>query len=366
MEFCCFNPFSWPRVLARPESWPYPNGEFDPVEGHDFYRAQVDQLILAEECGFDWIGVGEDHMTAYGLTPNPSLVLAIVAHRTHRVKIAIMGLPLPLLNPIRAAEETAMLDVISGGRLVVGMIRGVPQNYAAYNVEPNESRGRFDEASQLMMKAWTETETFAWDGTYYKFPAVSIWPRPLQHPHPPVIYSANSIESGVAGAKRRGRIGTIHLYNRNALEQVKAVIAAYKHQAHADGWDPEPSQFLVGFETCIADTDEEARRLFAPAIAYRYNVLSGTFNQQKRELARGKPGYGLSPTEENPPTLEERIAHGLVLCGSPETVVEQIAYHRDNLGIGVVALQLQVGNLPDDVVRRGMQLFHDRVLPRFR
>jgi alkanesulfonate monooxygenase SsuD/methylene tetrahydromethanopterin reductase-like flavin-dependent oxidoreductase (luciferase family) len=323
-------------------------------------------LVYAEECGFDWVGLGDDHMTAYSLTPNPALILSILGYLTRRVKLAIMGLPLPILNPLRAAEECAMLDVISGGRLVVGFIRGVPQNYAAYNIEPNESRERFDEASRLIVKAWTDPEIFSWQGKYYNFPAVSLWPVPLQKPHPPLVYSANSTESAVVGAKNRAMIGTIHLYNRNAIQMIKDVIAAYREQARSDGWVPAADRFLIGLQTCIADSDEEAQRLLAPALDYQYNVLSGTFNAQKREIARTKPGYGQSPVEDRPPTLEERLANRIVLCGSPQTVVGQLRNLRDELGVGVVSMQFQVGNIDDGPVRAGMKLFCDQVLPCFR
>ena len=113
MLFCCFNPIPWPNVPERPSAWPYPNRHFDPDWAHTYYRSQIEQLRFAEECGFDWVGLGEDHMTAYSLTPNPALIVSIVGYLTQRVKLAIMGLPLPLLNPIRAAEECATMSSLT-------------------------------------------------------------------------------------------------------------------------------------------------------------------------------------------------------------------------------------------------------------
>ena len=366
MQFCCFNPIPWPRVSKRPEKWPYPNQLFDPQFAHAYYKSQIEQFLLAEKCGFDWIGLGEDHMTAYSLTPNPNLILAILAYHTTKVKLAILGIPLPLLNPIRVAEECAMLDVISGGRLIAGFIRGVPQNYAAYNVEPDESRARFEEASQLIIKAWTEPDVFSWQGIYYNFPTVSLWPRPLQKPYPSLIYSANSETSAIVGAKQRAIIGTIHLYERHALQRIEKNISAYKEQAQKDGWEPPPDRFLIGLQTCIAKTDAEAQRLLEPALDYQFNILSGTYNKQKREIARTKKGYGFSPVEENPPSLDERLAYRIVLCGSPRTVIEQIENLRAYLGVGVISLHFQVGNIDDAAVGQGMRLFRDQVLPHFR
>jgi alkanesulfonate monooxygenase SsuD/methylene tetrahydromethanopterin reductase-like flavin-dependent oxidoreductase (luciferase family) len=118
-----------------------------------------------------------------------------------------------------------MLDVMSNGRLIVGLIRGVPQTYAAYNFDPNESRGRFDEAVQLIVKAWTDPTFFDWRSRYYDFPAVSIWPRPVQKPYPPWVFSANSLESAIIGAKYGAIIGAIHLYTRDSLERISASVS---------------------------------------------------------------------------------------------------------------------------------------------
>ena len=366
LRFCCFNPIPWPRLRRRPERFPFPNADFDPVFAHDYFRSQIEQLIFAEQADFDWVALGEDHMTAYGLTPNPNLLLSIVAHATTRVKLAIFGAPLPLLNPLRVAEECSMLDVISNGRLVVGFIRGVPQNYAAYNVEPDESRERFSEAAALIVKAWTTREPFSWNGRFYRFPVVSIWPLPVQQPHPPLLFSANSAESAVVGARQRAMIGAIHLYTRDSIQRVATAIDAYKAQARIDGWDATPDRFVLGLQTCIASTDADAERLMEPALRYQYEVLSGTYDAEKRAIARTKPGYGASPVEEHPPSLAERLALGIVLCGSPARVVDQIHQLRERLGIGVLSMQFQIGNLSEDVAREGMRLFQAHVAPHFR
>lgn len=364
MKFCCFNPMPWKNLSERPRVWPFPNDEFDPKLCETLYSSYIEQLVFAEECGFDWVGLGEDHMTAYSVTPNPNLILAILSQRTRRVRLAILGCPLPLHNPIRTAEECAMLDILSGGRLVVGFIRGVPQNYAAYNVDPNESRERFAEANDLILKSWTADEIFEWSGKYYNFPTVSLWPTPLQKP-PPIVYSANSETSAIYAAQRRATIGAIHLYNRNALELVKKAYNAYRTEASDARWQPEADRFLLGLQTCIAETDEEARKSLEPALDYQYNVLSGTYNAEKRRIA-AQTGYGLSPVEENPPTLDERLAYGIVLCGSPQTVIDQIEQLHDELGAGIISMHFQVGNISDATVRKGMQLFSDFVLPHFR
>lgn len=365
MKFCFFNPIPWPDLSRRPDRWPFPTDEFDPERCERLYRENIDQLVFAEECGFDWIGVGEDHMTAYGVVPNPLLILSVVAQRTKKVRLAVLGCPLPLLNPIRVAEELAMVDVLSNGRLIAGFIRGVPQNYAAYNVPPAESRGRFAEADALIRKAWTERDIFAWKGEFYDFPTVSIWPRPVQQPHPTVLYSANSETSAVFAAERQALIGAIHLYSRDAMDAVARSAAAYRARSQELGHTPVPEHLLVGFSTCIAESDAQARDLLGPALDYQYNVLSGTYNAEKRRIAAQEPGYGFSPVEEHPPTLDERIERGMVLCGSPKTVIEQIHAARERVGLGVISMHMQVGNMANDDVLSSMRWFHKGVREAF-
>ncbi|GAB5496082.1 MAG: hypothetical protein Phyf2KO_11620 [Phycisphaerales bacterium] len=258
-----------------------------------------------------------------------------------------------------------MIDVLSGGRLVAGFIRGVPQNYAAYNVNPAESRSRFAEADELIRKAWTHKGTFSWKSEWYDFPTVSIWPKPMQEPHPTIVYSANSEPSALFAAERKANIGAIHIYSRNTLDTIESSVNVYRQHASEHGWSPSPDHLLVGFQTCIAESDREAHDLLEPALDYQYNVLSGTYNAEKRQIAKSEPGYGFSPVEEDPPSLDERIERGMVLCGSPETVIKQIEAVHNRLGIGVLSMHMQVGNMCDQAVRNGMSLFAQRVRPAF-
>ena len=221
MKFCCFTPVPWPHLDRRPDAWPFPSDTFDARACAQLYDEAIEHLVDAEACGFDWVGLGEDHMTAYGLTPNPLQILSVVAARTSRVRLVTMGCPLPLLNPIRVAEELATLDVLSRGRVIAGLIRGVPQNYAAYNVDPDESRARFSEGLELVEKAWSSPEVFAWESEHYTFPSVSLWPRPWQTPRPELLLSANSETSARFGAQKRAMIAAIHLYNLDALDRVR-------------------------------------------------------------------------------------------------------------------------------------------------
>jgi len=166
---------------------------FDPRRAHHMYNDFMDELEFAAECGFDAVCVNEHHSNGYGLMPSPNLIASALSRRTTDTALCVMGNSLALYNPpTRVAEEFAMIDVMSNGRLVAGMMRGTGNEYVTYNVNPSESRERFAEAVSLIRRCWTELEPFGWEGKYYQNRTVSIWPRPVQQPHPLVRISLHA------------------------------------------------------------------------------------------------------------------------------------------------------------------------------
>jgi alkanesulfonate monooxygenase SsuD/methylene tetrahydromethanopterin reductase-like flavin-dependent oxidoreductase (luciferase family) len=145
----------------------------------------LQEFQYADRLGFDLLTFNEHHSKEYNLDSAPNLIASYLVATTQRAKILPTGAILPIHNPLRIAEEYAMLDVISGGRIIAGFERGGITNYLAYSV-PLEEKARFEEAWDLIIKAWTTHEPFAWNGKYYHFNSVSIWPRPHTHPHPPI------------------------------------------------------------------------------------------------------------------------------------------------------------------------------------
>src|SRR6266851_691838 len=202
---------SWPFLPAdfaqkHDSAWVWlSNDLYDPVKGHDLYQSYIDTLALADDLGFDGICVNEHHQNAYGLMPSPNLIAAALTQRTKRAKIVVIGNALPLYNPpLRVAEEFAMLDVMSGGRLVAGMVIGGGPEYFSYQVNPTYARERFHEALDLIVKAWTTPGPFTWNSKHYYFRYVNPWPRPIQQPHPPIwIPGVGSLETIEFVAQRR-------------------------------------------------------------------------------------------------------------------------------------------------------------------
>ena len=156
------------------------------------YRNSMETVQLAEELGFDSVWIAEHHFTDYGLVPNTLQFLAAAAAMTERVRLGAAVVVSPLHNPIRIAEEAAFVDVLSGGRLDLGLGRGYqPSEYAAFGMSMEQSRARFSESTDFLRKAFTSTEPFDWEGEFYKGEGICILPQPLQQPTPPTTSRRN-------------------------------------------------------------------------------------------------------------------------------------------------------------------------------
>src|SRR5574342_256314 len=186
MQFFYFHLMPWPHLprdfdRAYDSAWvTLPNRLYDPKKGHRLYNEYLDELEYAERLGFDGLGVNEHHQNAYGTMPSPNLMAAALIRRTQRAKIAVLGNAIPLRDhPLRVAEEVAMLDVMSGGRIISGFVRGIGCEYLSLGVNPSYSRERFFEAHELILRAWTEDGPFSYEGKHYRAvpPAYSseIW-----------------------------------------------------------------------------------------------------------------------------------------------------------------------------------------------
>jgi alkanesulfonate monooxygenase SsuD/methylene tetrahydromethanopterin reductase-like flavin-dependent oxidoreductase (luciferase family) len=372
MKFSFFHLMPYTGLEREARNWPFPNKYFDPQKANEHYRAYVQSMIEAESCGFDWVGCNEHHFSPYGLMANCNIIGGAIAYQTSKAKVAMIGNLIPINNPIRVAEEYAMLDCMTGGRLIAGMMRGIPHEYIAYNIPPSESWGRQREAIELIIKAWTEPEPFGWEGEHFQFRQVSIWPKPFQKPHPPLVLSATTPDSAKFAAEMRAIMGLVLLAD---LPSAKEQIRIYKETARAHGWEPTPEHILIGMHTCIAETDEEAlgwmrsgRDYFGKVLMEGMKTAQQIVLQKSRyyENAESRDRWKARLQKQAEATLEEAIERGTILCGSPETVVKQIKRIHAELGHGIFNFTVKVGDLPDHVVTKGMHLFRDRVWPHVR
>ncbi|NQU70985.1 MAG: LLM class flavin-dependent oxidoreductase [Rhodospirillales bacterium] len=372
MQFNYFHLMPWTDIEETDKDWPVPNRAFVPERATGLYNTYMDTMAYAEECGFDWIGCNEHHFSPYGLMSNCNLVGAVLIQKTKTARIAMLGNLVPLLNPLRVAEEYAMLDVMSGGRLIAGFMRGIPHEYVAYNIPPNESWARLEEATELIIKAWTEPEPFGWEGKFYKYRAVSIWPRPIQQPHPPILMSASSPESARFAAKHHAKMGMVMLTD---LDMARDCIRIYKETAREYGWEPAVDDILVGAHTFVDEDPEVAKKYLGDGLEYFYHVLFGGPRTAQRLVVQGTRYYEEDANRERlaarlaslrQTSINERIENHMVLCGTPDMVIDQIKALHDELGHGVMNINMKIGNIPDDAVLSSMKLWGEHVAPEVR
>lgn len=338
-----------------PTGWPAPGARWEPERGAESVRRAFELYDLAVENGFDMLSVAEHHGGYGSLVPSPTLMAAVLAQRYPDVTIGILGPILPLASPLRVAEEVAMVDVLSGGRTVVGFFRGVPTEYLLYGTPPTETGDMFREAFALVLRCWTEPEVFGWEGRHYRFRTVSTWPRPLQQPHPPIVSGVtNPAAAAWAGANghRLGIFGAVVPPDRAAQ-----CVDAYRAAGGGTGDD----DILYRVRVYVADTDEEAE---ADAAEYELgNMRLLAAPEPERAAAAGKVlaalfGGGGAGHGGPPPRPE--------FCGAPETVIRQLRESRDAVGWGSLDVVATFPRLPYDKARRSLERFATEVLPALR
>ncbi len=375
MQFYFFHLMPWPYLpddfAERHDSaWVWlPNTLYDPARGHDLYKTYIDVLAYADELGFDGVCVNEHHQNAYGLMPSPNVVAGALTQRTKRCKIAVIGNALPLYNPpLRVAEEFAMLDVMSGGRLVAGMVIGGGPEYFSYNINPTHARERFREALDLILKAWTEPGPFVWNSKHYFFRYVNPWPRPLQQPHPPIwIPGAGSAETIEFVAQRRFAYMGIPYFH---LDVFRRVFDQFRDACAKAGYTAAPEQMGWGVPVYVAETDRQAREEFEPHLWYfTKNLLKGIlmsppgYTSAKSAIAMMKNRrFFLSEIK----TWDEIEKGVYAIVGSPETVRQKLEHYQKQLGAGVLLTGCQTGTLRGEMAFKSMELLAREVMPHLR
>jgi len=345
--------------------WPTPSNGYSSDQAQLSMRTALDQFRLADEVGFDWVTVAEHHFGPIGLTPNPMVFAGVLTQVVKRAKIALLGPNIPMLNPVRVAEEFAMLDTITGGRIIAGMLRGTPNEYVTYNTNPSESRGRFEEALQLIRRAWTEPQPFGWEGRYFQYRAISIWPRPVQQPHPPIYMSGSSPESVEFAARNRVSLGLAV----TTLPLASDAARRYRAQARIEGWEAKPDDVLYRLSFHVADSDDQALADFEDSRSRPQRLSPIKMNQELEAVVATTGYYGGDLTKQRARVLQshgidDRIASGQILFGSPDSVLAQIKNIADQMQPGILDLvpAFQVGAR----TLHSIELIGDKVLPRLR
>ena len=329
---------------------------------------EVSQMVLSESLGFDSVWLTEHHYADYGLSSAPTALLATLAARTERVRLGMAVYVLPFHHPLRLAEETATLDILSRGRLNVGLGRGNrPIEFLGHGVPQDESRSRLEEGVEVLLQAWTQ-ERVTFHGRHWHLENVPVYPKPVQRPHPPFAFAVGSPDSLRWAGSKGYPIMSSGLFTplSGALKNRGIYLEALQQAGHTqEAIDALLSRWVYTKHVYVADTDAQARadaegpeRWFLDSYARSISPegLNGV-SEAVRQQAQGA-------VERVRSLRWEQLVEESLFIGSPATLRQRIAELQE-VGVGELLCWMNFGGIPPDKVRRSMRLFADEVLPEF-
>ena len=358
---------------------------FKPERAHLMYNEFLDELEYAADVGFDAICCNEHHSNGYGLMPSPNLIASALARRTQQVPICVMGNSLALYNPpTRVAEEFAMIDCISGGRLIAGFPVGTPMDTCfAYGQNPSLLREKYLEAHDLIMRAWTEPETFSFNGRFNQQRYVNIWPRPIQKPHPPIwIPGGGSVETWRWCAEKDYVYSYLSYYGYKAG---MATMQGFWEEMKSLGKEPNP--YMAGFAQAIgvAETEKEALELYKEPAEYFFDkclhvdpryaappgyVTEGTQRAgMESQIARASASARMQTAQARQISKTARefpaiLENGYIIVGDPDQVAEKLRELAKELHVGHLMTLLQFGNMSKQLTQYNTRIFAEKVMPQ--
>lgn len=365
-------------------------GLYDPVVGHRTYNEYLDELEFAAKVGFDAVGINEHHSNGYGLMPSPNIIAAALSRNIPDTNIIVLGDSVALYNPpLRVAEELAMLDGITGGRMVAGFPVGSPMDTIyAYGQNPATLRERYHEGVDLIRRAWTSDEVFAFNGTYNKLRYVNVWPRPVQKPHPPIwIPGGGSVDTWDWCAQEDLVYCYLSYFGYKA--GLKTMQGFWK-KVQETGKEANPFQGGFAQFVAVADTEAEAWDLYREPAEYFFNTclhvyagfadppgyktpntvragVEGMVERAAREAtARQEAGAAAGGGAQNRLTFEDMVDKGYIILGNPTQVTEQVHELCTSMHVGHLMVFSHFGNMGRDLARYNTELYATKVMPEVR
>ena len=332
----------------------------DPSRDQQVIQETLREARLCDELGMEMLWLAEHHFDGICAYVDPVSFAAALAACTKRIHIGFAVAQMSLHHPIRMAEQMALIDNISEGRLVVGLGRGTAYNiydYQGYGIDPNEAYERLVEAEEIMIKAWT-SENYEHKGKFWNLRLPLLRPRPYTKPHPFIVRACAS-EEAMLGMARAGRP---FLMNIQSNEVTRHRMDLYRKTMRDCGYDEKTiarnvDDTWVWRNIFVGETDAEAERLAIPAFRTQQE-----FRQAMRKKVYEEQGLYLKKEAE--PAARDQAQHS-ILCGSPATVTEAIA-QIDQIGVGGLILVFRLGPMPHEVAANSIRLFMSKVAPHFR
>jgi alkanesulfonate monooxygenase SsuD/methylene tetrahydromethanopterin reductase-like flavin-dependent oxidoreductase (luciferase family) len=358
---------------------PYPlsNKYFKPEVAARTYAEHLEAWEELDRLGYDGVGFNEHHCSPYGLMNSPNLLAAAAAQRTKTLKLLIYGNLLPLHEPLRLAEELAMLDCMSNGRLISGFARGIPREYQVHNVPLAQSRARFEEAFDIITRAWTE-EIFSYDGVFWSYKDVGLWPRPVQRPRPPIWMPIVGSKESIEFAARHDLPITPGLGRSQGLRD--DIIRHYARCLAQSGHRITPDHLSLGISAYVADSKAQAVREMGPHHLYFNRTLfsHGNFTETDRQRQTGYSSTAstdyVSPENLRAAQFAREDFRGLTMAdverqaeqmpwGTSDEVSKRIIAAAESAGANTVQVSLNRGVLPHEMFMEQIRRFAADVLP---
>jgi len=323
------------------------------------YHAHLDQVALAEELGFHSYWFAEHHFSDHRMAPSPNLLLAAAARETSRILLGNMVNVLPFHNPVRLAEECAMLDQLTGGRLQVGIGRGVqPPEFRRLHVNMAASREMFLEAADMLRQLWTTPRATS-SGRYWQYEDVTIMPPVRQQPHPPLWFTGISHESSQWAAGQGLPFVTTFL----SPDETQAVGADYRQRFQPNGSNGAP-HFTVMRHLYVSESMDSARREVGQVYDRLFHAWLDVALTSASNVPDSYKSYPERHARLGAMNLDQLLAEGLVLVGSPDDVargIEDLARR----GADMFMLWVSPQDVPPELVTKCLRLFAGEVMPRF-
>jgi alkanesulfonate monooxygenase SsuD/methylene tetrahydromethanopterin reductase-like flavin-dependent oxidoreductase (luciferase family) len=370
-EFHFFHFFPYtdlpPDHREHPSLWvDFPNTNYDPKTGHELYNRYLSEMLLADKLGYDGLVLNEHHNTQYSMNPAPNLTAAALIPQT-KSWISVFGTPPNLGYPNRLAEEYAMLDVMSGGRLRIAFPLGTGMEYWANSVNPATARARFRESIDVILRCWTEDGPQSYVGDFYTYRYLNPWPKPMQQPYPECyIVGTGSPETIELAAELGFGYTVVFIPTKTQLK----VFEHFRERLAHHGHEPTPNKVTVGVMAYVAETDAKAEEEFMPHVMY---FFENNLRTTPRYL--NPPGYVTVPEfrkriqaadVHGTSNWEDLITINRIVAGTPEKVADAIGNWLEEARSNRVNLNLTLGDMPHWKVVKNTTLFAEEVIPKLR
>jgi alkanesulfonate monooxygenase SsuD/methylene tetrahydromethanopterin reductase-like flavin-dependent oxidoreductase (luciferase family) len=363
---------AWDKMQGPTKVTPS-NEVCDPVVANQLYNRYIDEWVLGDELGYN-IFVNEHHASANCMSVSCTLTLAMLARQTKRARLLALGVPIAnRYDPYRVAEELSMIDVISNGRLEIGLVKASPFELAMSNLSPARIMDRYWEGHDFVVKAMTSREPFSWEGEFFQYRNVNLWPRPMQQPMPPMWITA----SGPATGRKVAQLGYVIATFFNG-PKTKGLFDAYKAEyqlTHGHAAPPNRTAYLGMMVT--GHNDAQVAERVAKMMTYLevqprtpkswtnppgYEPVEGNVAALKMG-SRGRLNFGLPKN----PSLEQMIEGGIFFAGTPDKLYNQIKSFSDRVGgLDHLLVLASAGHISHAETVDSLTLFSKEVMPRLK